>query len=397
MFDYDFSTHGSVSCESFEAFQKAKEDNEADAQQLVRVEIAKEKSYLAKVAQLQASDPSLIVVHGIHQLGDYLQCCQFSKTSICRALNICQPLWNQFFCKDLRHILVTKTVREAYPEVFDKLSYPDRNAKYLFDFEDIFEWTKKYFEVSVETVLVPLSMLATNPEGMRAAFRRVKNAKLGKAFSSSTRAELNANRISEWAEVMKYVKPEFRSLCGSYSEDSQKYKNPSTGRTSFPRIVVPFPKDKFPFLHSQSDLSQIVGYGYSPQVAFRAVRNRGWARFTLNEAGRKLYCERLGKDWAESQKKAEHFWFTKYAPGLRLGGIESFEDYELGMVELVTAKRFVEIFGPQALQNADWLWRPEDCAWFKDNAVFGPKIPVKTLSATLGSNYIAPKARGMSV
>ena len=59
----------------------------------------------------------------------------------------------------------------------------------------------------------------------------------------------------------------------------------------------------------------------------------------------------------------------------------------------MTAARFVDLFGLETPQRADWRFSRELCAWAKPGAVFGPGYPPKTQGVLLGANRVVPKEK----
>ena len=65
-------------------------------------------------------------------------------------------------------------VRSACAEEVAGLDYAAQQAKYLFSYEDAAEWIEANVETRVMSVVVPLSIFATDPDALRAEFEEEK-------------------------------------------------------------------------------------------------------------------------------------------------------------------------------------------------------------------------------
>ena len=76
-----------------------------------------------------------------------------------------------------------------------------------------------------------------------------------------------------------------------------------------------------------------------------------------------------------------------FSQGLAVGDPKYRQDYEIGFVDLMTAERFVDLFGENALLTAGWRLDESLCAWHRQNAKLGPGLPPKDLAVLLGVNW----------
>ena len=82
--------------------------------------------------------------------------------------------FNQGAGVDLPRLLLSDRVRSACAEEVAGLDYAAQQAKYLFSYEDAAEWIEANVETRVMSVVVPLSIFATDPDALRAEFEEEK-------------------------------------------------------------------------------------------------------------------------------------------------------------------------------------------------------------------------------
>ena len=91
--------------------------------------------------------------------------------------------FNQGAGVDLPRLLLSDRVRSACAEEVAGLDYAAQQAKYLFSYEDAAEWIEANVETRVMSVVVPLSIFATDPDALRAEFEEEKRLRFPAAFS----------------------------------------------------------------------------------------------------------------------------------------------------------------------------------------------------------------------
>ena len=213
---------------------------------------------------------------------------------------------------------------------------------------------------------------------MRQTFLEVRDERLAKLYGSTSRKLLMESRLSVWPEVVAHIRSEYRDQIGKFFEDAKLYAerdNVMPHRVHFPRYEVQLPSDKLPIFYEKQSVGATRGYD-TPEVSYATVNYFGWATHEFKE----------GVDpQSKTRKKA-------YTQGLWIGGATTKQDYESGLLELMTAQRFVDIFGENALQDANWRFSKDLCRWAKPNICWGSTLPKKFQGLLLGVNRIAPKA-----
>lgn len=336
-------------------------------------------SYHQKALELKERFPGAIIVPGDESLGDHLRHHTWSQSDILDAFPWKVKLFRRTAGQSLPYILNTEHVREAYPEHFENLDNEHKNAVKLYDPEDLMLWFRNNLVSKVQTVLVPLTLFADRPDEMRDAFRRVRDGYLAKSYAAKTRLQLQERRLSLWPEILFHVKRSLRDEVGKFHEDASaraKEQGVVPTRAKFPEYEVRLPADKMPVFFEKKDIGRTRNYD-SEEVSYSSYKFFGWAEHSFRE----------GVDPGESTRK------KAYTQGLWIGGDDCLRDYEEGLLELMTAERFVRVFGESALKEADWRFPRDLCSWAKDDASFGPGFPPKELSVLLGINRVAPKER----
>lgn len=79
-----------------------------------------------------------------------------------------------------------------------------------------------------------------------------------------------------------------------------------------------------------------------------------------------------------------------YTQGLFIGSTtKEIEDYDKGLVTVMTAHRFVKLFGEAALTDARWRFSKEPLTWCgKKGFPLGPGLPAPELSKLLFINRL---------
>lgn len=337
-------------------------------------------AYRSSVEAIREAFPNVIVVPGIEPLADYLQRHTWCKEDIYR----CFPWRPHFFLdtagRDLPFILNTAAVRAHYKDLMADWPLQTRNARKLYDPEDLLKWFRDHLVSTIDTVLVPLTMFAENPEGMRRTFRRVKTKHLSEALEVRGRSSISKHRLVDWPEIRPLIRRDYQDEVGRIFDDLAKTaeeQGVARNRARLPRFPVKLSADKLPVFFTLTGAAGTRGAFSTPDVGYSTVKFFGWARHELTDA-------------ADPKRTHQKIAYTQ---GLWFGGRECLRDYEEGLTELMTAERFVRLFGLQALQTADWRLSKDLCAWAEPDAQFGPGLPPKAQAVLLGTNWVAPKER----
>lgn len=358
--------------------------SEADAEwasQMPRGMVLAKRHYAA-VARLRATHPNLIIVNGLDALGDYLRHHIWCKQDILNVFPWKNVLFTRLLGKKLPFILNTEIVRMKYKDVFKDWPLIRVNAQNLYAPSDLLEWFRFNLKSTVETVMVPLTMFAFDADAMRDVYKRVRDAHLTECYKQKKHLKLREMRLCCWPEIQACIRPEFKDDIGKLFEDKTRHAKEQgcvPRRAKLPPYEVTLPADKMPFFCESSEIAGVTRNGYqSVEVSLTSFRDFAWAKHEIRPEA--------AEDGAPVSRAG-------YTQGLCFGGKETIKDYEMGLVEVMTAERFVNMFGEDALKKADWRFSKDLCAWAKPDAAFGPGLPPKEMGILLGANLIAPKER----
>ena len=125
--------------------------------------------------------------------------------------------FNQGAGVDLPRLLLSDRVRSACAEEVAGLDYAAQQAKYLFSYEDVAEWIEANVETRVMSVVVPLSIFATDPDALRAEFEEEKRLRFTNVKTNEGAAK--PRRILARWNVVKNLAKEAREAIGNWSSD----------------------------------------------------------------------------------------------------------------------------------------------------------------------------------
>ena len=125
--------------------------------------------------------------------------------------------FNQGAGVDLPRLLLSDRVRSACAEEVAGLDYAAQQAKYLFSYEDAAEWIEANVETRVMSVVVPLSIFATDPDALRAEFEEEKRLRFTNVKTKEGAAK--PRRILARWNVVKNLPKEAREAIGNWSSD----------------------------------------------------------------------------------------------------------------------------------------------------------------------------------
>lgn len=359
---------------------QTKSDSDSDESlQTISPDFQRAISYVDQTTELKEKFPGVVIVEGIDALEDFLRYHTWTQNDVLNAFPWKVKLFRRTAGKTLPFILNTEAVRLAYPDFFKNKDKTFKNALKLFSPEDLKNWFCQNLSSTLETVLVPLTLFSSDPNAMRDEFKRIKIDYLQKSYDTSSRKKLRELRVSNWPEIIRLIRLEFRNQIGKYFDDAKKAtegRNIVPSRASFRKYEVQLPNDKLPIFFEKKEIGKTRDYD-SEEVSYATYKLFGWAEHAFKEG--------VDPEMTISKKA--------YTQGLWFGGRDCVQDYENGLLELMTAERFVDIFGADALKSADWRFSKDLCSWAKPDAVFGPGFPPKELAVLLGLNYVAPKQK----
>ncbi len=270
--------------------------------------------------------------------------------------------------KDLSFLLGTQWLRENYADLMSLWPATARNARYLYSPAELAEWFRNNLHSTVESVLVPLTLFSTQPDAMRRRFMTLKMEKMQSVYDGGPLA-YRANRLSTW-DIFEGVSKAARKELGCWFSDvvqKSEQQGVQFHRTKLIPFEVRLPEGMLPRFYTLPEIGGTRDYP-TKEVGMTTARSFGWARHEMANRGVRI----LG-----------------YTQGVAVGGPEYDADYENGLLELMTAERFVKLFGVSALKTARWRISRDLTRWSSDKADFGPGLPPKQLSALLGINYIS--------
>ena len=261
--------------------------------------------------------------------------------------------------KSMTRLFISNEARSACAEELSKLTDTQRRASYLFSYEDAADWIHKNFETQVLSVLVSLSLFATDPDAFRAEFleeRRKRFAKLEEVEwgRCSTRMP-----IARW-RVMRQLPPDIQSQIGCWQDDYNAererqgvaWPNPAGLTVTFPESVLA----RYRALHS---------------LATTKARSRNTA-----------LCE--GYAVHREVNHTKPYCRKHYTPGLLLGEQKHWKDYEIGMVDLMSIPRACALLGANFLRNVSWRIGKDDVVWCRDESVLHDVLLSKEFRILLG-------------
>lgn len=240
---------------------------------------------------------------------------------------------------DLPRIKVTDLVREQYAEHFASRPSAYRRAVYLFSRHDLAEWLRENTVTQVATVVVPLSMFSSNPDGFRKAFMEEKEERLYPA----NKAYVRKAQLKDWKTVRDALPPQILSeICqwpGEYAAECV--------RTN---LVFPIPP-----MHNFS-LPEDVILRYS--TIYEKTDEMGIS--CRAHAAKILWLHGMVRHVITRQKK------ILWTPGLLLGKPENWPDYALGLVDTMSVERAARLFGMSYLESCPWNFGSDDILWQGD-------------------------------
>lgn len=335
--------------------------------------------YRAKTEALKERFPGVIIVPGVEVLGDYLRHHTWSTLDCLEVFPWTRWLFSKTAMLEVPFILNTAEVAKRWPEAAAALGKTARNARMLFDPEDLHAWFARRLRTSVQQVLVPVSMLAQRPEALRQRFLELRDEKLSAFYERdrpisrrNARTEKNPAFLGGWG-LGDWVKPDYRELLWTWKEENDalaERQGVKPNRVKYESVELPFPTDKLPRMLGQTAVSKTRAYD-SKDVGNSTIRIFAWAKHELV----------MPETVARPESRIPPSGFTQ---GIALGGERFFEDYRIGLVDLWSARKVLDVFGEGAFREADWRLDASLCAWAKEDARFGPGLPPKAQAAMLG-------------
>ena len=325
------------------------------------------RSYWQEVARIRKAHPNCVFVQEPADVETALHDYCWGGEQCVAAFPWSRLSFSRTAKKDLSYLLSTQWIRDHFVETMAGWPNTARNARFLYSPAELADWFRTHLNSTVESVLVPLTLFTDNPEAMRRSFLQAKDAKLLQSYEGGPLA-YRANRLSTWG-VADSVKRTLRNELGQWFADvieKASQQGVQFHRAKLPTFTVQLPEGILPKFFTIEEVAATRDYP-TKEVGLNTARSFGWAKHEMKN--REVRC--LG-----------------YTQGLAIGGKEYDIDYQTGLLELMTAERFVKLFGESALKSARWRISKDLTTWAKKTADFGPGLPPKQLSALLGINYV---------
>lgn len=222
----------------------------------------------------------------------------------------------------------------------------------------------RHATTSVETVVVPLTMLSDHPERLIQAFLAEKAQRLP-LMAALHQTKDYANRLSTWG-CMRYIKSQYRDRIGQWQETLLKYADPmkpNANRAKLPSIPLKLTQRFLPRMYTYGEVALSNGYTNNTLIGRRIARHWGMMSIKL-------------------QDDVDN---TLLAYGPRVGSDRDAICFEAGLVDVWTARQFVDIFGVDALNTGHWLIPKENAfTWTEKPLEYGgfpDYLQMKTLLA----------------
>mgnify|MGYP000026852774 CR=1 FL=1 len=323
--------------------------------------------YQKRAARLRHRLPGLVFVRTEMELEAALRTYCWGAEQCVEAFPWSRLTFMKTAKQDLPFLLGTQWIRDRYVDVMRAWPATARNARYLYSPRDLAAWLRENFRTTVETVLVPLTLFAKDADAMRRAFLNERQLRMQSIYDGGPLA-YRANRLSTWSFLNDLPASAREQLGCWFSDVSEKaaQQNVQFHRAHLIPYEVTLPPGVLPKFFTMPEIGGTRDYP-TKEVGNTTFRSFGWAKHEMLNRG--VRC--IG-----------------YTQGLAIGGKAYDQDYEIGLLELMTAERFVRIFGEGALREARWRLSEDLCRWAAPETDFGPGLPPKQLSALLGINYV---------
>ena len=193
-------------------------------------------------------------------------------------------------------------------------------------------------------------------------------------------SRLSSDRVAEWLEIVRLVRREHLFLLGSYIPDIDAHRRSTDEERALvdlPKHVVRLSEDKFPrFLKRHVGAAAMRNYrSINLARSYGPLFRVGQACCEIRDAVEKHRVRLVGDARTNFLHAGALVWRRA-----------CIEDYENGLVELLTTERFVQAFGLEALLAADWRFSRELYEWSAPDARFGPGASPKNQAFLLGFN-----------
>ena len=260
-----------------------------------------------------------------------------------------------------------------------------RNGQFLYNPADVAAWLHDNLRSSVTTVLVPLTKFTGKPDIMRATFERLKHQRISSAYADDRSGRRSLGQLCHWPEITALIKAEFAEEVWAYPYDiaaAAEKQGRKTDKIELPGYEVKLPEGIIPVFFDALEVAR-TRKSESRTAGRSIIRNFAWARHEFPIGNEDPTANGLGK--------------VLFTQGLFIGETAAeIEDYDQGLLTVMTAERFVKLFGESALVNARWRFSKELTTWCGQKGYrFGPGLPAPELTKLLLVNKL--RRRGQSL
>ena len=302
----------------------------------------------------------------------------WGRADVLKAMSCSAGLFNSTARNDLPYIQLSQELREKHSSFLSELSPAARNGQFLYNPADVAAWLRENLRSTVTTVMVPLTKFTAKPDIMRATFERLKQQRISSAYADDRSGRRSTAQLCRWPEIQALIKPEFINDVWAYPDDiaaAAEKQGRKTDKIELPAFEVKLPEGIIPLFFDALGVAR-TRKSESRTAGHSIIRNFAWARHEYPIGIEDPNAAGLGK--------------VLYTQGLFIGATANeIDDYNKGLVTVMTAERFVRLFGEQALTTARWRISKELLTWCgKKGFSFGPGLPPPELSKLLLVNNL---------
>ena len=302
----------------------------------------------------------------------------WGRADVLKAMSCSAGLFNSTARNDLPFIQLSQELREKHASFLSELSPAARTRQFLYNPADVAAWLRENLRSTVTTVMVPLTKFTAKPDIMRATFERLKHQRISSAYADDRSGRRSTAQLCRWPEIQSLIKAKLANDVWAYPDDiaaAAAEQGRKTDKIELPAYEVKLPDGIIPLFFDALGVAR-TRKSESRTAGRSIIRNFAWARHEYPIGIEDPNASGLGK--------------VLYTQGLFIGSTAAeIDDYNKGLVTVMTAERFVKIFGEQALTSARWRISKELTTWCGIKGFsFGPGLPPPELSKLLLVNKL---------
>lgn len=314
----------------------------------------------------------------VDQIDAHLHEFIWGRADVLNAMHCQANLFNNIARRDIPCIALTQGIREKYSAFLSELPSTIRKGQFLYRPRDVADWLRVHLRSTVTTVLVPLTRFTAKPDVMRAAFLRLKDERIHNAYADDKRGRRSSGQLCHWPEITALIKAEFADEVWAYPDDiavAAEKQSRKTDKIELPAYEVKLPEGIIPVFFDALEVAR-TRKSESRTAGRSIIRNFAWARHEFPIGNEDPSADGLGK--------------VLFTQGLFFGNSPAFlDDYDNGLLTVMTAERYVRLFGESALKEAGWRLSKDLVFWCAQKGFsFGPGLPPTELSKLLLLNHL---------